>query len=52
MKIRIKENGTLWRQYAVIFGVRYQISDNNKKKKFRPVADFQPVKSASAVHSV
>ena len=54
--------GTKWKiQYLLklkvrlvsfVFGFRYQISDKNKNKRFRPMVDSEPVKSASAVLSV
>ena len=34
------------------FGFRYQISGNNKNKRFRSMVDLEPVKSASTVLSV
>ena len=53
--------GTKWKiQYLLkrktqlvsfVFGFRYQISGKNKSKRFRPEADLEPVKSASAVSS-
>ena len=33
------------------FGFRYQISGKNKNERFRPEADLEPVKPASAVPS-
>ena len=58
----VRSEGTEWKiQYLVklkthlvsfVFGFRYQISDKNKKKRFRSMVDLEPVKSASAVLSV
>ena len=36
---------------SFVFGFRYQISDKNKNKRFKPEVDLEPVKSASAVSS-
>ena len=65
MKVRIKENGTLfsegmkWKiQYLLklkthlvsfVFGFRYQISDKSKNKRFRFTVDLEPVKKCFEV---
>ena len=58
----VHSEGTKWKiQYLLKlkthlvsfnFGIRYQTFGKNKNKRFRSVADLEPVKSASAVLSV
>ena len=58
----VRSEGTKWKiqhllklkrqLVSFVFGFRYQISGKNKNKSFRPEADLEPVKSASAVPSV
>ena len=57
----VRSEGTKWKiQYLLklktqlvsfVLDFRYQISGKNKNKRFRPEADLEPVKSASAVPS-